>query len=79
MRTWEPPPPENPLPPLPDELAERPGIMWLYVCRQAGLTMRDLAHMRIDTAEALVELHEFVVGASADESTRSAEDDFWNL
>ena len=53
--------------------------MWLYVCTQAGLTMRDLAHMRIDTAEALVELHEFVVGASADESTRSAEDDFWNL
>ena len=48
------------MPPLPSELRERPGIQWLYLCRMAGLSMSDLAHMRIDTAEALIELHDFV-------------------
>ena len=45
--------------------------------------MSDLAHMRIDTAEALVELHEFVEDSvynrEENEKRQSAEDAFWNL
>lgn len=57
--------------------------MWLYTCRMAGLSIQDLRHMRIDTAEALIELHEFVQEAIYDseggEKSQSAEDAFWAL
>ena len=83
VRTWEPREPENPLPPLPSELAERPGIVWLYQCHAAGLTVSDLKGMRIDQAEAWIELREFINDAAGhseeDAKARDAEDDFWNL
>lgn len=45
--------------------------------------MRDLAHMRIDTAEALIELHDFVQDATLNGDRRAkqkrAEDAFWSL
>lgn len=82
-RTWKPRPSEHPLPPLPPELAERPGIVWLYTCRSVGLTMHDLKCMRIDQAEALVELQEFVNDTLShreeDMRAQDAEDAFWSL
>ena len=79
VRTWYPPEPENPLPPLPSELAERPGIVWLYTCMKVGLSADDLKGMRIDQAEAWIELHEFVNDAVSSGKARQAEEDFWNL
>ena len=83
MQTWEPSPSKNPLPSLPSELRERPGIQWLYLCRMAGLSMSDLAHMRIDTAEALIELHDFVqdhlIHGDEDGKRQSDEEAFWSL
>lgn len=83
VRTWHPREPENPLPPLPSELSERPGIVWLYQCMTAGLTTRDLKAMRIDQAEAWIELHEFIRDAvthgDEDAKARETEDAFWNL
>lgn len=71
------------MPPLPHELSERPGIVWLYECQSAGIPMSDLKNMRIDQAEALIELHEFVNDAIAhrdeDEKARDAESAFWSL
>ena len=71
------------MPPLPRELKERPGIVWLYTCRMAGLGMADLNGMRIDTAEALMELDEFVqdsiYNSKEREEQQSAEDAFWSL
>lgn len=83
VRTWHPREPENPLPPLPDELAERPGMVWLYLCSKAGLTTSDLQGMRIDQAEAWIELHEFINDAvthqEEDAKNRESEEAFWNL
>lgn len=71
------------MPDLPPELEERPGIVWLYVCMQAGLSIEQLKTMRIDQAEALIELKEFMGEAMADmqenERHAKAEEDFWNL
>ena len=57
--------------------------MWLYVCMQAGLSIEQLKSMRIDQAEALIELKEFMGEAIADmqeeERQAKAEEDFWNL
>ena len=68
---------------LPPELEERPGIVWLYVCMQAGLSIEQLKSMRIDQAEALIELKEFMGEAIADmqeeERQAKAEENFWNL
>ena len=67
------------MPDLPPELEERPGIVWLYVCMQA----EQLKSMRIDQAEALIELKEFMGEAIADmqeeERQAKAEENFWNL
>lgn len=68
---------------MPSELAERPGIVWLYTCAMAGLKPDDLKTMRIDQAEAWVELHEFIDDAIAhrdeDAAAQDAESTFWNL
>jgi len=54
-------------------LAERPGIQWLYACKSAGLSRDELAHMRIDQAEALIELSQFVThSAFAEEDNKRA-------
>ena len=71
------------MPELPPELDERPGIKWLYVCSQSGLKPDDLKSMRIDQAEAWIELHEFIQDAiehrDEDEKNASAEKAFWDL
>lgn len=71
------------MPPLPQELSDRPGIVWLYTCMQAGLTIDQLKSMRIDQAEAIIELKEFIGEAIADmqgsEGQSGAEKAFWNL
>lgn len=71
------------MPPLPPELSERPGIVWLYTCHGAGLSAQDLRGMRIDQAEAWIELQEFVTDCAAhrdeDERAQKAERDFWSL
>lgn len=57
--------------------------MWLYQCKLAGLTVADLKDMRIDQAEAWVELHEFIHDSAlhAEEyaAQKNAEDAFWGL
>lgn len=71
------------MPPLPQELSERPGIVWLYQCSLAGLSPDNLKSMRIDQVEALIELHEFVDDAIAhrdeDKQAADTESSFWNL
>lgn len=58
-------------------------MVWLYQCMGAGLSMGDLGGMRIDQAEALIELQEFVGDAIAhreeDDAARDAESAFWGL
>ena len=50
---------------------------------QAGLSIEQLKSMRIDQAEALIELKEFMGEAIADmqeeERQAKAEENFWNL
>ena len=57
--------------------------MWLYTCREAGLSIEDLMGMRIDQAELWLEIHEFIADAIAhsddDEQAQSAEDAFWSI
>lgn len=57
--------------------------MWLYTCREAGLSIEDLMGMRIDQAELWLELHEFIADAIAhsdeDERSQSEEDAFWSI
>ena len=57
--------------------------MWLYQCKLAGLTVADLKDMRIDQAEAWIELHEFIHDSAlhAEEyaAQKNAEDAFWGL
>ena len=83
IRTWSPRPSKHPLPPLPTELAERPGIVWVYTCMMAGLSLSDLRTIRIDQADALIELQEFVRDASihADEDAKAQQtaSTFWDL
>lgn len=57
--------------------------MWLYQCKLAGLTVADLKDMRIDQAEAWLELHEFIQDSAIHqkeyEAEQKAETDFWGL
>ena len=57
--------------------------MWLYQCKLAGLAVSDLKDMRIDQAEAWVELHEFIHDSALHEkeyaAQQGAEDAFWSL
>lgn len=70
---------------MPPELEERPGIAWLYACMNAGLSIEDLRNMRIDQAEAIIELQEFIHdaarretdGTKRRESSKKSEAAFW--
>lgn len=57
--------------------------MWVYTCMMAGLSLSDLRTIRIDQADALIELQEFVRDASihADEDAKAQQtaSTFWDL
>lgn len=59
MQTWE-PTSNNSIPDFPQELQDRPDVIWLYACKSAGLSIDDMKQITIDQAEAYIEAAQFV-------------------
>lgn len=59
---------------MPDELADRCDVLYLYNAQQCGLSVSDLQALTYDQAQALMEAHEFVSDAVAyaDEDEQAA-------
>lgn len=48
---------------MPDELAERCDVLYLYNAQQCGLSVSDLQALTYDQAMGIIEAHEFVSDA----------------